>query len=113
LGDQLLLQEAEVLGLVGGDQTTNGGPAGAARAALPVGVELGEPRALLALPEPVDASHVRSGGRVLAATAVGELGRLALAVLAVAGEATAALIEVGGILLLPAVGASLEPCEVR
>jgi hypothetical protein len=101
LGDQLLLQEAEVLGLVGGDQAPDGGPTGAAGAALPVGVELGQPCALLALAEPVDASHARSGGRVLAATAVGEPGRLALAVLAVAGEATTADVEVGGSLLLP------------
>ena len=42
-------------------------------------VKLGQPCTLLALPEPVDASHARPGGRVLAATAVGEPGRLALA----------------------------------
>jgi hypothetical protein len=37
-GDQFLPQEAEVLGLVGGDQAPDGGPAGAASAALPEGV---------------------------------------------------------------------------
>jgi hypothetical protein len=112
LGDQLLLKEAEVLGLVGGDQAPDGGPAGAAGAALSVGVELGKACTLLALPEPVDASHSRSGRRVLAALAVGESGRLALAVLAVAGEATAARVEVSGSLFLPAGRASLEPCGV-
>jgi hypothetical protein len=108
-----LLQEAEVLGLVGGDQAPDGGSAGAAGAALSVGVELGQPCALLALAEPVDASHERSGGRVLAAAAVGEPGRLPLAVLAVAGEATTADVEVSGSLLLPAGGASLGLCGVR
>jgi hypothetical protein len=112
MGDQLLLRETEVLGLVGGDQATDGGPAGAAGAMLPVRIELGQACALLALPEPVDASHVRPGGRVLAATAVGESGRLALAVLAVAGEAATADVEVGGSLLLPAGGASLGLCGV-
>jgi hypothetical protein len=112
LGDQLLLQEVEVLGLVGGDQATYGGAAGAAGAALPVRVELGQACALLALPEPVDASHARSRGRVLTATPVGEPGRLALAILAVAGETTAARVEVSGSLLPSAGRASLEPCGV-
>ena len=81
LGGQLLLQEAQVLGLMGGDQATGGGPASTSSSSLPVGVELGQACSLLALPEPIDAAHLRAGGRVLAALAVGAAGRLALAVL--------------------------------
>jgi hypothetical protein len=113
LADGTVPQEAEVLGLVGGDQATNGGPAAAAGAARPVRVELGLPCALLALAEAIDAPHAPSGGRVLAATAVGEPGGLALTVPAVPGEATAADVEVSGPLLLPAGGASLAPRGVR
>jgi hypothetical protein len=100
--DQLLFKQAEVLGFVGRDQATDGGPAGAAGAALPIGVELTQSCALLALPESIDAAHPRSRGRVLAATAIGKPGRLTLAALAVAGEATTAHVEVSGSLLLPA-----------
>jgi len=70
LGGQLLLEEAQVFGLMGGDQATGGSPASAASPPLPVRVELSEACPLLALPEPVDAAHPRSRGRVLAATAI-------------------------------------------
>jgi hypothetical protein len=110
----LLLQEAQVFGLMDGDQAADGGPAGAVSSPVPLRVEPGELCPFLTLAKPIDGSHVRTRRRVLAATAISQAGRFPLAVLAVAGETTAADVEVLGSLRLRAGRASLalKPCAV-
>ena len=97
-----------VLGGMGRDQAANRGPAGLAGATLPVRVELGQPGALTALAVAIHRLHPAQLVGVLAAAAVGELGGAPLAVLAVAGQAAATLVEVLGPLDLCAGRAALE-----
>jgi hypothetical protein len=93
-GFAFLLKQGPVLSLVRSDQTASGGPPGTAELPFPLGMELGEARPLLALPEAIDGAHLGASSRVLPATAVGAARRLPLAVLAVAGETTTADVEV-------------------
>jgi hypothetical protein len=93
-GLPFLLKQGSVLSLVRSDQTASGGPTGTAELPFPLGIELSEARPLLALSEAIDGAHLGAICRVLPATAVGAAGRLALAVLAVAGETTTADVEV-------------------
>jgi len=93
-GGPLLAEQGAVLGLVGCDQTPEGGPSRPLGTALSVGIKLGEARPLLALPEAIDGAHLGASSRVLLATAIGDTGCPTLAVLAIAGEATTADVEV-------------------
>src|SRR5688572_29446996 len=90
------------------DQPTNSRPAGLTGPALPARVELSQPRAPATLAAPIHRPHPTQLVGVLAAPAVGELGRSPLAVLAVAGQAAAAFVELLGPLDVCAGRAALE-----
>src|SRR6266508_6496608 len=101
-------QQRPVLARVGGDQPANRGPADLASAPLPVGVDFGQPSALATLAQPIHRPHPGVLVRVLTTTPVGEPGRSPLAVLAVAGQAAVACVEVLGPLDLRAGRAALQ-----
>jgi hypothetical protein len=117
LEPSLLLGLEESLVLVGmsADQPANSGPAGLAGPALPVRVEFGEAGPLAALAPAIHRPHPTELVGVLAATPIGELGGAPLAVLAVAGQAATARIEVLGPLHLCAGRTALKskPRRVR
>jgi hypothetical protein len=105
---KFLAHQPGVLGLVGGDETANGGAPGTTRTALTVGIKACETFPLSALAASVDRSHMGTDLWVPAATLIGAPGRLPLAVLAVAGKPALAFVEVLGSLDHRAARASFE-----
>jgi hypothetical protein len=90
----LLTEEGVILKPVSGDQTPDRHSASPVQPALPMRIELRQACPLPLLPEPVGGAHLSASRGVLTPTAVGSAGRLPLAVLAIAGEATTADVEV-------------------